>query len=337
MKIKYIAGIGAISIVALLVSGCMKKTQTVLLPLASTMAISQTQIADTELVFDYNGTGNYEICKMKTDGTNVTQLTNNPAYDNWWPRISPDRNKILFYRAPKGSNGDYFKAELCLIAADGSGYLVLRPLGKDGWIWQAHAEWSPRGDGIVMAGAISGVLQIVITNPWGNVKQQVTNTPSGTKNIDPSWSPDGKTIVFNHSETLADAGLDIYTIPSSTSMGTTADMTPLTSDSLMDNDPYYSPDGATIAWLQRVDTTSNPPLGRWEIMKMNASGTGKTAVTSDGGVNSKPAWSLDGTLIYFHKFVIGDSRWEIYKITPAGTGMSRVDTFTTGMCEYPMN
>jgi len=299
--------------------------------------LMRAAIGTSELVFDYNGTGNYEIYKMTTSGTNVRQLTNNSAYDNWWPRISPDRTKILFYRAPKGSNADYTKAELCVIFADGSGYTVLRPLGKDGWTWQGHAEWSPRGDEMVMAAGISGVLQIVITNRWGNVKQQVTNTPANTMNIDPSWSPDGNTIVFNHSDTIFYDGLEICTIPASTAMGTTSDMTPLTTNAIPDYDPYYSPDGLTIAWLQHVNTTSNPPLGRWEIMKMNANGTAQTAVTSDEGINSKPAWSLGGTLIYFHKFVISDSRWEIYRISPAGTGMARIDTFASGMCEYPMN
>jgi Tol biopolymer transport system component len=335
MKIICIMGICAISLVAVLVSSCMKKTQTMLLLPGTTL--SQTQIADSELVFDYNGTGNYEIYVMTTSGANVRRLTNNSSYDNWWPRISPDRNKILFYSAPKGSKEDFTKAELCVIFADGSGYMVLRPVGKDGWTWQGHAEWSPKGDEMVMAAGISGVLQIVITNLWGNFKQQVTNTPAGTMNIDPSWSPDGNTVVFNHSDTLSYDGLEIYTIPASTSMGTTTDMNRLTTNAIPDYDPYYSPDGITIAWLQKVNAVDNFPLGRWEIMKMNANGSGQTAVTSDGGVNSKPAWSLDGTLIYFHKFVIVDSRWEIYKITPAGTGLSRVDSFTSGNCEFPMN
>jgi Tol biopolymer transport system component len=304
-----------------------------------TILLLRATVGTSEIVFDYNGTGNYEIYKMKTDGTNVRQLTNDAVYDNWWPRISPDRTKILFYRATKGNKeGDFTHAELCLINADGTGYTVLRPIGKDGWFMQAHAEWSPKGDEIVMCAGISSAIQLVITDPVGTVKRQITGTPVLSMNCDPSWSPDGETIVFDHFDSGgASTDLDIYTIPSNTTLGTTSNMTRLTTNTIDDYDPYYSPNGTTIAWLQKVNATDNLNLGRWAIMKMNANGANQVPVIDDGGINSKPAWSLDGSTIYFHKFVIGDSRWEIYKILPAGTGLGRVDTFTSGMSEFPMN
>ena len=65
-------------------------------------ASTVTALATDQLVFDSTRlSANREIYVMKTDGTGVTRLTNNAAYEHWWPRISPDRKKILFYRRPR--------------------------------------------------------------------------------------------------------------------------------------------------------------------------------------------------------------------------------------------
>jgi Tol biopolymer transport system component len=303
--------------------------------------LMRATVGTSELVFDYNGTGNYEIYKMTTAGTNVRQLTNDSAYDNWWPRISPDRTKILFYRVPAGTpeNNKYQEASLWMMNADGSGATVLRAKAADGWSIQAHAEWSPSGNEIVMCAGISGVLQIVITSPSGNVKLQVTNTGAGTWNCDPSWSPDGSTIVFNHYDSGgAEQDLDIYTIPATG--GSTTRLTNQGGSPLADYDPYYSPDGTTIAWLQNVDPTGWSGAGVWAIKKMDANGSNQGDVIKDEQINSKPAWSLDGTTIYFHRMEpLVDLRWKIFKIaTPFVPGsQTRVDLFTTGNSEYPCN
>ena len=29
-------------------------------------------------------------------------LTADASFDSWWPKVSPDRSRVLFYRTPKG-------------------------------------------------------------------------------------------------------------------------------------------------------------------------------------------------------------------------------------------
>lgn len=48
-------------------------------------------------------TGNYELFAFTMTGAKIAQLTNNPAYDNWQPRVSPDGKKILFIRTAAGT------------------------------------------------------------------------------------------------------------------------------------------------------------------------------------------------------------------------------------------
>jgi hypothetical protein len=54
-------------------------------------------LASGQLVFDSDRAGGtHEIYVMNADGSGVTRLTNDASYQNWWPRISPDRRKVLF-------------------------------------------------------------------------------------------------------------------------------------------------------------------------------------------------------------------------------------------------
>src|SRR5512139_209431 len=71
-----------------------------------------TALASNQVVFDSDRAGNHEIYVMGTDGSTPTRLTNDPTYENWWPRISPDRKKVLFYRSPAGNPENYSAASL---------------------------------------------------------------------------------------------------------------------------------------------------------------------------------------------------------------------------------
>src|SRR5918911_3891865 len=105
------------------------------------------------IVFNSNRTGNDEIYVMNADGSGVRALTDDERYDSWWPRVSPDRGRILFYRSPRGvHDNDYTKQSLWVMNADGSNRRQLRAAGTDGWKIQGHAEWSPDGSRLAMFG-----------------------------------------------------------------------------------------------------------------------------------------------------------------------------------------
>jgi len=60
-------------------------------------------ISDSKLIFSSDRSGNLEIWISDLDGENEIQLTSDDQYESNWPRVSPDRSKVLFYRAPKGA------------------------------------------------------------------------------------------------------------------------------------------------------------------------------------------------------------------------------------------
>jgi Tol biopolymer transport system component len=294
-------------------------------------------LAQDDVVFNSNRSGNQEIFAMKTDGSGARRLTNDAAYDNWWPRISPDRKKILFYRAPKGNSENYAQASLWAINADGSAPTQLRAQGTSGWTQQGHAEWSPDGSKIAMFGSVGSTLQIFVADAQGQNAVAYTNRPGF--NTDVSWSPNGQTLLFNGCPSAActRADYEIYAMPSAP----LATPIRLTNNTLADYDPYFSPDGTQIAWLQTVNPSAFPTpggnLGAWAIRIAQADGSNARDLINDGQINSKPAWSLDGRTIYFHRMEPPDYRFRVFRIGQDGTGLKELTVGVAGGHEYPAN
>ena len=281
------------------------------------------------LAFDSDRSGNYEIYVMRLDGSGVTQLTHDATLDSWWPRISPDRKRILFYRDPKGAHdSDFTATRLWMMNADGSDARELRPKGADGWEQQGHAEWSPDGSQLVMFGGSRTNPQIYVTKSDGTAPRQLTTRP-GT-NIDPSFSRDGATVVFVGCAQAVcfEKDYEIFSMPA---RGGEAKR--LTNNSLRDHDPYFSPDGGTIAWLEETETTG--PAGVWNIERMRADGTAQGHITDDKNINSKPEWSPDGSLIFFHRFEAGGQRWRLFTVHPDGSALTEIAKGAPGNNEYP--
>lgn len=309
-----------------------------------------TPLASNKVVFDSDRNGvTHEIYVMNADGSSVVRLTNDAAYQNWWPRISPDRRKILFYRAPLANPESYQHASLWVMNADGTGVTQLRAQGENGWTAQGHAEWSPDGSKIAMFGSAGSALEIFVTNACGKNPVQYTNR--GGVNTDVSWSPDGLQLLFNGCASAAvcqPANYEIY-LMAATPM---APATRITNDNRADYDAYFSPDGTKLAWLINVDPTANPipgtspviNFGRWSIGLVDVGVGGVLSnpryLIDDGNINSKPAWSLDSQTIFFHRMVPPDWRFRVFSIQPTstgGTGLTELTPGATGNSEHPSN
>jgi len=280
------------------------------------------------MVFDSDRGGNFEIYTMTVEPTpqvsSLRPLTNDPTYDSWWARVSPDRTRIVFARTPRGVHDlDYGKVSLWMMNADGSNQRVLRPTGRDGWDLQGHPEWSPDGAQLVVFGGSQWTSQIFIVNAdTGAIVRQLTDRRG--MNLDPSWpAADPGTILFigcPSSLLCLETDYEVYRAPV-----TGGAATRLTTNSFRDHDPYLSRDGASIYWSQQSDTSANGGAGAWSLMAMRRDGTGPTHVIRDGAITGLCQWPVsDERTIYFHRVAAPAHHFGIYRADSAGSAMTPV-------------
>jgi len=126
-------------------------------------------------------------------------LLTDKSYDYWWPKVSPDKSKVLFYRSLANLNknhDDYTKAELMVMNIDGSNPRVLISKGQYGWLGQGVCRWNKDGTKILM-GTVQNTnfgeqWRLVITDDKGNNPKNLSDWWI----IDPNFSNTNAEIVF---------------------------------------------------------------------------------------------------------------------------------------------
>ena len=224
---------------------------------------------------------NAEIFVMNADGSALTNLTNDPAFDAY-PAWSSDGTKIAF--------GSDRECEPCPIRiwvmnADGSSPTSLHVEGFD-------PTWSPDGAKIAYSTHVETRAgpnaEIFVVNADGTGATNLTNSPTlGESN--PSWSPDGSKIAFVRGEPASDGNEEIWVMNPDGS-----EQTRLTNDPAEDDDPDWSPDGTKIIFDSARDGKA------FDIFVMNADGTDQINLTHASSVGiEEPTYSPDGTRIAF--------------------------------------
>jgi Tol biopolymer transport system component len=268
-------------------------------------------------------TQEWEVYARDTSG-NIYQVTSDARYDSWWPKLSPDRKRILFIRTDAGEKEqDWSKNSLWDVSVDGSAGPTKLVGSANGiaagnpyaWTFQGHEEWSPLGDAIATIATTAGrTLQIYVllfnsTTNTVSTPYQVSHGSSGTSdrpgtNIDPSWNPDSGSVLFvgcavNAARTACDAtkggSQELILTPNTLGYGTELQRT-TTTDGTLNFDPYFSPNGTQIAWLHEDNCNV------WDIRHATPLGNNLSTVLNDGAVNSKPAWTSDSATVYFHRY-----------------------------------
>ena len=162
-------------------------------------------------------------------------------------------------------------------------------------------------------------LAIMIADADGRNERPLV--PHGTLEYSPSYSADGRWVVF----TKETAGLsDIYRIHPDGS-----DLEKLTDDPAFDDQGVLSPDGRTLAFI------STRGSGTANLWLLDLAARKYTNLTRNQGGNFRPAWSPDSAWIAFSSDregtpAVNPGRWEllqstgIYVMRPDGTGLRRV-------------
>jgi Tol biopolymer transport system component len=131
----------------------------------------------SRVLFVSDRTGNYELFVVNVDGSNPTQLTNDPGGDIHG-RWSPDGSKIAFVSDRDGDKDIYVMS-----GADGSNVVNL----TDDTHHNLEFDWSPDGTRLVYSSNRQGQVDLYMINADGTNEVQLTNDP--TAEHLPIWQP----------------------------------------------------------------------------------------------------------------------------------------------------
>jgi Tol biopolymer transport system component len=173
-----------------------------------------------------------ELWTANLDGSHAFRLTRESGTaqddDASW---SPNGKDIVFVHWIYGTPD---QLRIATIDTDGTDLRLITPAGLD----SADPSYSPRGDRILFQSPPdpqSGVDQLLYTvRPDGSDLELLYKRLTGVASNHPSWSPDGRQILFCHIPAGAAHGADLYLINSN---GT--DLHPLALTLLNENGAYW--------------------------------------------------------------------------------------------------
>jgi len=252
-----------------------------------------------------DGHGCDQIYTMNTDGSNVKMISNGEG------------RTTCSYFFPNGKRVLYSSTYL------GDKQCPPRPDFSKGYVW-----------------AVYPAFDIFTANPDGSDVTQLTTTPG--YDAETTITLDGKKLVFT---SMRDGDLDIYTMDADGK-----NVRRLTNELGYDGGPFWSYDGREIvyrAYHPNTEQQKTDYLGllkqnlirptTLEIWVMNADGSNKRQVTSNGKANFGPYFFPDGKRIIFASNM-DDPRgrnFDLYKINTDETGLERI-TFNDTFDGFPM-
>ncbi len=160
---------------------------------------------DGRLALTSDLSGDRDVYVMNADGSNLVNLTNDPARDEY-PSFSPDGTQIAFTSNRTGN------CELYMMGDDGSHVtqLTFNPAddGTCGYGWGGGPSWSPDGRYIAFESDRGGNLDIYLLDLKTGKERRVTSAVG--VEVNPAFSPDGHRIAFSSNRPETD--FDIYTV-----------------------------------------------------------------------------------------------------------------------------
>jgi tol-pal system beta propeller repeat protein TolB len=265
------------------------------------------QIVFTCQIFKFQSSD--QICIMNADGTGYRRLTTDNGRRHFYPSLSPDGRRVLYSSFREENVYEIYSYEL----ADGS---VDKLTDRSGVL--TSPEYSPDGQRIVFTRWVPRTerYQIMIMGSNGDDPNNIPRI----EGWDPTWSPDGKQILFASTQNgpvqlfaVRDDGKNQRLVSNLPAMRGRSD---------------WSPDG------QYIVTYSGEAWKR-EVYIMNADGSNARQLTPPGGNSQGPSFSPDGQWVVFTAYFdnYGDDHGcEIYIIRIDGTDLRRLTD--NDYCDY---
>ncbi len=222
----------------------------------------------SQIVFQSNRGGDYDLYVMNADGSDVRALTSTDGMDEVEPAWSPNGDEIACLCGLRDTNA----GDVCIVQVDGSGQTNLTPDDPD----IIEFDWSPDGTHLAF-GMPLWPEEIWLMGADGSAKRNLTENPAEDGGI--AFSPDGTLIAFASERSGKKKQIFIMRADGS-------NVVPLTDNGRANFRPGWSPDGSWLVFL------SAEYIGEFdvEIFAVRVDGSGLTNLTSNPGQDLGPDW-----------------------------------------------
>ncbi len=236
------------------------------------------------------------IILVSHSGKVLRKITDD-EHKNYGPRLSPDRQKIVYF---SDASGVY---DIYVFHSDAS---IPKNITKNN-SQDYSPNWSPCGKKISYVSDETGYNDIYIIDAGGSNKKQLVK--NGGNNYNPIWSKDGERILYISDE---EDTLNIYSIAADG-----ADKQKLTDDGYFAQGICLSPDGKQVLYVayEMVSTVLEVFLLQLPTLEVEV-------MTETMCYTTMPLWALDGTRIIFNSIM--DDYLDIYIIDPDGSNMEKL-------------
>jgi TolB protein len=248
-----------------------------------------------------------DIFSMNPDGSDLRQLTDNPADDaqsDW----APDGRDIAYrIRKPKFT----VNFEVARMTASGTDHrrLTFTPDGQAA----SQPSWFPDKSAILFRWSAPRVSNIWQMGPLGE-NPVLRYDPTPGHQWYPSLSPDMSKLLFaTTTSPTGDTDRAIQTLNvDGTGLTTLFDVV-----GSFDSAPAWSPDGKRIAFESDANLDGGNAERDREIWVMNTDGSDPIQLTHNARWDEGPAWSPDGTMLAYSSGT-DDAHLDINVMTAAG-------------------
>ena len=250
---------------------------------------------------------------MNADGSGYRRLTPEDSIRHFYPSLSPDGQSVLYVAFREQNVYEIYSLDLNDSGLD-------RLTNRLGIL--TAPEVSPDGTRITFARGLpsTGQSQVWVMDRSGDNPENIPQLLGW----DPTWSPDGKQILFAAGPDGPEGGgVQLFTVKVNG-----RDLHQVTNLPAIRGRSDWSPDGGSIV------TYSGPSWNR-ETYIMNADGSSARQLAPAGGNSQGPSFSPDGKWVaftaYFDKY--GDDHGcDIYIIRVDGTDLRRLTN--NDYCDY---
>ena len=250
-----------------------------------------------------------QICIINADGSGFRKLTTDDSKQHFYPSLSPDGGSVFYAAFYETNNYELYELRL----GDGFVNRITSTATRE-----TAPELSPDGNYLVYTHYNSNTerYRIEISERNGNNPGNI----SGVSGWDPTWSPNGKQILFASNPK---GPVQLFTVNLDGS-----GLKQITNLPAIRGRSDWSPDGSFIV------TYSGEPWKR-EVYIMNADGTNVRQLTPSGGNSQGPSISPDGKWVAFTAYFDNpndDHGCELYVIRVDGTDLRRLTK--NDYCDY---